>query len=115
MKISGRIKIIGEVQTFGKNGFRKRDLVIDTLEKYSATILIEFVQDKTDLLNGYQVGTEVEVSISLRGREWTNHQGQKKYFNSIQGWRVQTITNNNPPVSSESSLLDNLTNDDLPF
>ena len=115
MKISGRIKIIGEVQTFGNNGFRKRDLVIETLEKYSETILIEFVQDKTDLLNGYQVGTEVEVSINLRGREWTNPQGQKKYFNSIQGWRVQTITNNNPPVSSESSLLDNLTNDDIPF
>jgi len=115
MKISGRIKIIGQTQTFGNNGFRKRDLVIETLEKYSETILIEFVQDKTDLLNGYQVGAEVEVSINLRGREWTNPQGQKKYFNSIQGWRVQTITNNNPPVSSESSLLDNLTNDDIPF
>lgn len=115
MKISGKIKIIGEVQTFGSKGFKKRDLVIETLEKYSETILIEFVQDKTDLLNGYQIGSEVEVSINLRGREWTNPQGEKKYFNSIQGWKIETITNNNPPISSGDSLLDKIDDDDLPF
>jgi len=112
MKISGKIKVIGEVQTFGNNGFRKRDLVIETLEKYSETILIEFVQDKTDLLNGYQIGTEIDVFINLRGREWTNPQGEKKYFNSIQGWKIQTITNNNPPISSGNPSLKNIIDDD---
>ena len=51
--------------------------------------MIEFVQDKTDLLNNYNVGQQVRVSINLRGREWVNPQGETKYFNSIQGWRIE--------------------------
>ena len=45
--------------------------------------MIEFQQDKTDLLNNYKVGQDVKVSINLRGREWINPQGEAKYFNSI--------------------------------
>jgi hypothetical protein len=44
--------------------------------------MIEFTQDKCDLLNNYQL----VISINLRGREWVNPQGETKYFNSIQGW-----------------------------
>jgi len=51
-------------------------------------ILIEFVQDKCDLLNKFKEGEDVTVSINLRGREWVNPQGETKYFNSIQGWRI---------------------------
>ena len=55
MELQGKIKLIGETQTFGVNGFRKRELVITTEEQYPQHIMVEFVQDKTDLLNNYQV------------------------------------------------------------
>ena len=87
MEVIGKIKLIGDVQTFGSNGFRKRELVVTTDEQYPQMIMIEFVQDKTDLLNNYAVGQDVKVSINLRGREWINPQGEAKYFNSIQGDR----------------------------
>jgi hypothetical protein len=91
MEIQGKIKLIDETKTFGSNGFRKRELVITTEEQYPQHILVEFVQDKTDLLNQYSVGQDVKVSINLRGREWVNPQGETKYFNSIQGWRIESL------------------------
>ena len=63
MEIQGRIKMLGETKTFGSNGFRKREFVITTEEQYPQHILVEFVQDKCDLLNGYQVGQQVKVAI----------------------------------------------------
>jgi len=91
MEVQGKIKMIDETKTYGTNGFRKRELVVTTEEQYPQHIMIEFVQDKTDLLNNYQVGQNVKVSINLRGREWLNPQGETKYFNSIQGWRVENV------------------------
>jgi len=89
MEVSGRIKMIDETKAFGANGFRKRELVVTTDEQYPQHIMIEFTQDKCDLLNSYRVGEPVKVSINLRGREWVNPQGETKYFNSIQGWRIE--------------------------
>lgn len=91
MEVTGRIKLIGNVQTFGNNGFRKREMVVTTEEQYPQHIMIEFVQDKTDLLNNFQVGQPVTVSINLRGREWVSPQGETKYFNTVQGWRIESL------------------------
>lgn len=88
MEVKGKIKVLNEQQTFGQNGFRKRDLVIETSEQYPQPILIEFTQDKCDLLDTFYVGDSVTVNINLRGREWVNPSGEAKYFNSIQGWRI---------------------------
>jgi hypothetical protein len=89
MEVIGKIKLIGEVQTFGANGFQKREIVVTTDEQYPQMIMIEFTQDKWELLNPYQVGQDVKVSVNLRGREYINPQGEAKYFNSIQGWRIE--------------------------
>jgi len=89
MEVSGRIKVIGETQTFGANGFRKRELVVETFDQYPQSIMIEFVQDNVNVLDQYKIGDEVRVFINLRGREWVNPEGVTKYFNSIQGWRIE--------------------------
>ena len=91
MEVQGTIKVIGETATFGATGFRKRELVITTDEQYPQTIMVEFVQDKCDLLDKFEVGKNVKIGINLRGREWTNPQGETKYFNSIQGWNINSF------------------------
>lgn len=96
MEVSGRIKMIDETKAFGANGFRKREMVVTTDEQYPQHIMIEFTQDKCDLLNNYHVGEPVKVSINLRGREWVNPQGETKYFNSIQGWRIERAQTDAP-------------------
>lgn len=125
MEVQGKIKVIGETQTFGSNGFRKREVVVTTEEQYPQAIMIEFVQDKTDLLNAYAVGQNVKISINLRGREWANPQGEIKYFNSIQGWRIENLaeaagSSEMPPMPPADAFepandLDSKEHDDLPF
>ncbi len=125
MELQGKIKMIDETKTYGNNGFRKRELVITTEEQYPQHILIEFVQDKTDLLNNYKVGQDVKVSINVRGREWVNPQGETKYFNSIQGWRVENASQaagsgDMPPMPPAEAFepandFNEEEHDDLPF
>jgi len=125
MEIQGRIKVVGETKEFGNNGFRKRELVVTTEEQYPQHILVEFVQDKTNLLDQYQVGQQVKVSINIRGREWVNPQGETKYFNSIQGWRIENLEQASsqgdiPPVPPMEAFepatdLTEEDHDDLPF
>lgn len=95
MEIQGRIKQIFPSQTMGQNGFEKRDLVIVTEEQYPQTIIIQFTQQRCDLLDSLQVGQNVKVYINIRGREWTNQQGEIKYFNTIEGWKIEVIQTTN--------------------
>ena len=125
MEVQGKVKMIGETQTFGSNGFRKREIVVTTEEQYPQHIMVEFIQDKSELLNNFQVGQDVKISINLRGREWVNPQGETKYFNSIQGWRIEnlqpaTTVNSNPAVPpadtfEPASDFSEEEHDDLPF
>ena len=125
MEVQGKVKMIGETQTFGNNGFRKREIVVTTEEQYPQHIMVEFIQDKCDLLNPFHVGQDVKISINLRGREWVNPQGETKYFNSIQGWRIENLQSavqnvSAPPVPPADAFepatdFSEEEHDDLPF
>lgn len=126
MEVQGKIKLIGETKEYGSNGFRKREVVVTTEEQYPQHILVEFIQDNTDKLNAFAVGQEVKIGINLKGREWESPQGETKYFNTIQGWRIEAMTNqpaagNMPPMppAEQFAPVENLNaddeNDDLPF
>ena len=123
MELQGKIKVLKETETFGSNGFRKRELVITTNEQYPQMILVEFVQDKCDVLNNYKVGQDVKIGINLRGREWINPEGVAKYFNTIQGWRIEAIVpdvataQTTPPAETPSVPQPQSEEDssDLPF
>ena len=123
MNISGKIKLIGETKEYGTNGFRKRELVVTTQEQYPQNILVELVQDRCEILNSYQVGELVKIDINIRRREWTNKDNEVKYFNSIQGWRIEKIEESYdtqlPPIPTKEELNTDQDSskepDDLPF
>jgi hypothetical protein len=123
MEVSGKIKWLDETKTYGNNGFRKREVVITTEEQYPQHILVEFIQDKCDLLNAFQMGQNVKIGINLKGREWVNPQGETKYFNSIQGWRIESVGASSssemppmpPPPAFEPADDAEEPDDDLPF
>jgi hypothetical protein len=124
MEVSGRIKVVNPEQQVSAS-FKKRELVVTTEEQYPQHIMIEFTQDKCDLLNNYGVGEPVKVSINIRGREWVSPQGETKYFNSIQGWRIEKVAADQPqgpaaPMPSAQAFapatnLNEEEPDDLPF
>jgi hypothetical protein len=125
MEVLGKIKLIGETKSFGSNGFQKRELVVTTEEQYPQHLMIEFVQDKTSLLDAFNIGEPVKIGINLRGREWQSPQGETKYFNSIAGWRIEKAGAAAPaegapevPPFDEYEPVSNTKNedhDDLPF
>jgi hypothetical protein len=124
MEVIGKIKVISAEQQISAT-FRKKELVVSTDEQYPQSIMIEFTQDKADLLNNYSVGDSVKVSINLGGREWVNPQGETKYFNSIRGWRIEKVgaetpTQQAPPMPAAAAFapatnLNEEEADDLPF
>ena len=125
MEVTGKIKMIDQTKEVGSAGFKKRDVVVTTDEQYPQHILVQFVQDKCDLLNNFQVGEAVKIDINLRGREWTNQQGETVYFNTIQGWRIgkvqaETAAPQAPPMPAAAAFppatsLNEEEPDDLPF
>lgn len=119
MEITGKIKVLNDAQNIGDNGFRKREVVITTEEQYPQHILVEFIQDKCDLLDGYAVSQEVKININLRGREWVSPESVAKYFNAIQGWRIELLDNqkSTPKNITQQEPVSFIEDDntDLPF
>ncbi len=136
MELIGRIKKIGETKEYGANGFRKRELVIVTEEQYPQFVPIEFIQDKTSLLDAFAEGQQVKVSYNIRGREWISPEGEARYFVSLAGWKVEKleavapgVNPQTPPAPSapptpsapdnmetmEPGTQDSQVEDDLPF
>ena len=104
MEVIGKIKVINPIQEVSAS-FKKRELVVTTEEQYPQHILIEFTQARVDDLNNYQVGEPVKVSINLRGREWVSPQGETRYFNSIQGWRIERMATASSGTSASSAQM----------
>jgi hypothetical protein len=125
MNIRGKVVEIFPLQQV-RETFKKREFVIEYREnsQYAEFIKFEMVQEKCELLNEYATGDDVEVQFNLKGRVWTNPQGEKVYFNSLQAWRIDKLKDNNkanavPEKKLATDVNLELTSsdqtDDLPF
>ena len=108
--------------------FRKREFVVEYASNpmYPQYINFQLIQDKVDLLEPFQEGEMLNVEFDLRGREWTSPQGEVKYFNSLDAWRLSPVQQqapaaqpgfNAPPPPPPPGAIDasGLEEDDLPF
>ena len=98
-EVIGKVILIGNTEEVGQNGFTKRMLVVETDEQYKQKIAIDFVKDKTSVLDSYKIGDNVNVSINLRGSEYNG-----RYFVNLQGWRIQKAENapNKPQAPADN-------------
>lgn len=87
------LKGIVELVKFGlgNDQFQKSELILETSDnpQYPQFITIEFGGNKSSLIDSFEKGDSVKISINLNGRKWTNPQGETKYFNSVQGWKIE--------------------------
>jgi ABC-type antimicrobial peptide transport system ATPase subunit len=121
MNIKGTIKKIFATETVGNN-FQKRKVWVEVTDnpQYPQVIEMEFQGDKTSLADSLSAGQVVDLSINLRGREWTNDKQETKVFNTIVAWKVQVEggqqsqpnTFNRPPETNVPGADDSST---LPF
>ena len=89
MNITATIKSIGTTQEVSEK-FKKRELIVTYSENptYPETLKFEATQDKVSILDGLNIGDQVEVHFNLRGREWTNKEGVISVFNTLGVWKV---------------------------
>ncbi len=90
--------------------FAKREVVIETPEEYPQTVIIQFTQTRTELLDPFTVGDDVEINFNIRGRKWDSPKGEKRYFNSLDGWKIELVSNDNREEFDEQQ-----SEGDLPF
>lgn len=126
MEINGKIEKIFATQKV-TDSFQKREFVLEYVDnpKYPEYIKLECIQDKCSLLDGFSEGQEVSVSLNLKGRKWTDPQGNDKYFNTLQAWKINAAGQNQgqnssagneelpPPPEDKPEWLN--ADDDLPF
>lgn len=131
-KLQGTVKVVNNTVQVSEK-FSKREFVVtENTGMYPQDILLQATQDKCALLDTVNVGDQVEVSFNLRGREWTSPQGEVKYFNTLEAWRVEkagvAAPQGMPPGGPSAMNLDPIPNppaaaamtsdsedDDLPF
>jgi hypothetical protein len=88
MELKCKFKQQNDVVERGTFKSRKVWVIDDENADYPQTLEVEVAQDKVNLFNNFRPGQPLTVSINLRGREWTNPQGEVKVFNTLQCWKV---------------------------
>jgi len=103
LKLKGKIKLIGEKQTFD-SGFEKVEFVITTDDKYPQDVKFEIVKDAmANFLKYNKVGQDVEVSFNIRGNEWKG-----KHYVSLSAWKVFESKKEETPAQVEEESEDSL-------
>jgi hypothetical protein len=82
--LSGAIVHIGETQEVGKKGFKKREIVIETTDKYPQKVKMEAIGDMIDTLDQYTEGQEATAYFNIRGNEYNGN-----FYVNLQVWRME--------------------------
>lgn len=121
MNIKGKIKEIFKINQI-KETFRKREFVIEYADNpnYPQMLKFELVNDNCSMIDGYQIGDEIEVDFDIRGREWINPKGEKVYFTSLSAFRLRKINSSDNSDNSDPPSPGNIppppeNDEDLPF
>ncbi len=89
LKVSGRVVKVYPTQQVTEK-LKKRQLVIeeDSNPKYPQIVVMDFVQDKTALLDNLNTNDRVTVDFNFNGRAYQKPGEETKYFSGIQGWKL---------------------------
>jgi hypothetical protein len=89
MEATGKLHAIFDTKQVSER-FTKREFVLELVDgKYPQTVLFQLTGDRCSNLDQFHVGDEVRLEFNLRGREWKSPQGEVKYFNSLDVWRIE--------------------------
>lgn len=85
IEVTAKCLAVGQVQTVGQNGFRKRDLVLhDDSGKYPQLLAFTLKKDNVDRVNSQMVGHTLKVTGYVESREWNG-----RYFTEVTAVKVE--------------------------
>ena len=90
MDVTGTLKVKFDALQVSEK-FKKREfgLTLDAGSSYPQQVTFQLTQDKVSLIDNLNQGEEIKVHFNLRGREWVNKEGETKYFNTLEAWRIE--------------------------
>ena len=107
MEVGGKLHVINEAQQVTER-FRKREFVLELSEntRFPQFVSFQLTGDRCGRIDDFEVGDEVRVEFSLRGREWKSPSGEVKYFNSLDVWNIERAggaqsRDDEPPLPQE--------------
>ena len=120
---TGEIRAIMDAQQV-TDSFRKREFALEIEDgRYPQTVKFQLVQDKTELLDDFEVGQQVRVHFNLRGREFTRKSdGSTDYWTNLECWRIEKADGNSTGTDQPDGSRDGSDagffggdGDDIPF
>ena len=126
-QLKGTIKIVKETRKVSDKFSVREFVVTEGTGMYPQDIMFQAAQDKCAMLDAFNENDQVVVSFNLRGREWTSPQGEVKYFNTLDAWRIEKdgqgmpqggpgpMDMNSTPAAAPTASTEPAEDDDLPF
>ncbi len=120
-KLVARFDIVQRTETF-----KTREFVIEKSEDINGRTITNYVkfqcvQDKTAMVDRYNIGDEVKVQFNIKGTKWMK-EGRENYITNLDAWRMEVTSNatsadtkdtgayhDTPPAAASEAI------DDLPF
>ena len=121
-------KIAAKFDTVQRSAtFKTREFVVETNEDINGRTITNFVkfqtvQDRTSILDRFNVGDTVKVHFNIKGSRWEKN-GQVNYITNLDAWRIEQISMGStgssaietpPAFSPDPESQEGITND-LPF
>lgn len=93
LEITGRLIEKSPTQQVSER-FKKREFVLDITEvgsngmSYPNFAKLQAVQQRCEILDGFNEGDMVKVSFNIRGNKWEKD-GRVSYITSLDAWRIE--------------------------
>jgi hypothetical protein len=104
--------------------FKTREFVIEKSEDIGGRVITNYVkfqcvQDKTAMVDRFNLGEEVKVQFNIKGTKWVKD-GRENYITNLDAWRMETLKldqgGNAGPSVNYNDMPPPVENvDDLPF
>lgn len=113
MEITAKVYKVGETQQV-TDKFKKRELIVITEpnSQYPQHIKVQFSQDKCEQADSIRPGDECKFEVNLRGRLYTDKNGQENTVTNLEVWRVTKLSSASQPATTQLSEPED---DSLPF
>ena len=88
MEVTGKLVKKYDATTHG-DSFKRIEFIIETEDKYPQLVKMQATQERVPVVEKIEIGSTVKFNFNLKGREWTNAQGENVYFTNLEVWKLE--------------------------
>ena len=92
-QVKGQLAVIFDLKKINER-FHKRDFVLEVTENpdYPQYVTFQLTGNRCGLIDSFNIGDELKISFNLKGNKWGGPDGNTKYFNSLDAWKIEIPT-----------------------